>query len=121
MSIVSAIKSNPSLKNFVHYLFIPRGQARPSVWVKWFLNPFFHKVSRKSTIEDYCTVNNGVGNVHICSHSRIGMSNVIIGLVRIGNHVILAQNIVMSGLNHGYEDVTIPIYNRVTCTYGNTS
>ena len=28
----------------------------------------------------------------------------------IGNNVILAQNIVMSGLNHNYTDVDIPIY-----------
>lgn len=132
MSIVATIKSNPALKKLVHYLLIPRGQARPRTWVKWFLNPFFHQVSRKSTIrwntrmdvlpfnkfslgegstiEDYCTVNNGVGDVHIGSHSRIGMSNVIIGPVTVGNHVILAQNIVMSGLNHGYEDVETPIH-----------
>ena len=36
------------------------------------------------------------------------MGNVIIGPVSIGNDVILAQNIVISGLNHGYEDVNIP-------------
>ena len=132
MSIASIIKSNPRLKNLVHYMLIPRGQAKPRIWVKWFLNPFFHQISRKSkirwntrmdilpfnkfslgansTIEDFCTINNGVGDVHIGSSTRIGMSNVIIGPVNIGNDVILAQNIVMSGLNHGYEDVETPIH-----------
>jgi len=62
-----------------------------------------------STIEDFCTINNGVGHVIIGNESRIGMSNVIIGPVTIGNAVIFAQNIVMSGLNHSYEDITLPI------------
>ncbi|MBW8331762.1 MAG: acyltransferase [Prolixibacteraceae bacterium] len=35
------------------------------------------------------------------------MSNVLIGPVTIGNDVMLAQNIVLSGLNHGYEDINI--------------
>lgn len=132
MSIVSTIKSNPQLKRFVHWTLIPRGQARPRWWVKVFLNRFFHQVETGSTIrrntrmdvlpfnefalgtgstiEDFSTVNNGVGAVKIGAHSRVGIGNVIIGPVTIGNHVILAQNIVMSGLNHGYEDVNTPIH-----------
>jgi acetyltransferase-like isoleucine patch superfamily enzyme len=62
-----------------------------------------------STIEDFCTINNGVGDVLIGSGSRIGMSNVIIGPVTVGNNVIFAQNVVSSGLNHGYEIIDIPI------------
>lgn len=132
MSIATTIKSNPTLKQMVHWMLIPRGQAHPRLWVRWFLNPFFHTISRKSTIrwntrmdvvpfnhftlregstiEDYSTINNGVGDIYIGAHTRIGMSNVIIGPVVIGNHVILAQNIVMSGLNHGYEDTETPIH-----------
>jgi len=62
-----------------------------------------------STIEDFCTVNNGVGDVIIGDHSRIGLGNVLIGPLSIGNQVILAQNIVVSGLNHSYADVHVPI------------
>ncbi len=113
-------------------MLIPRGQARPRTWVKWFVNPFYHEVAKgstirrktrmdvlpfnpfslgaNSTIEDFCTVNNGVGAVIIGHHTRIGISNVLIGPVSVGNHVIFAQNIVMSGLNHGYEDVNTPIH-----------
>lgn len=131
MSIASLIKSNPTVKKLVHRLLIPKGQAKPRIWVKWFVNPMVHKISRKSrierrsrldvlpfnefelgamsTIEDFSTVNNGVGPVKIGHHSRIGLGNVIIGPVTIGNHVILAQNIAVSGLNHGYEDVETPI------------
>jgi acetyltransferase-like isoleucine patch superfamily enzyme len=108
---------------------MPKNQSRPRLWVKWFLNPFKHKKGKNSricrhtrmdvmpfnnfvlgadsTIEDFCTVNNGVGDVLIGDRTRIGMSNVLIGPVTIGNDVMLAQNIVLSGLNHGYQDITI--------------
>jgi len=35
--------------------------------------------------------------------------------VEIGDEVILAQNVIASGLNHSYEDVNIPIW-RQPCT-----
>ena len=132
MSLKDTIKNNPSLKKLVHWLLIPSGEARPRLWVKWFVNPFLHKrgngakvrwntrmdvlpfnnfqLGAGSTIEDFCTVNNGVGDVLIGDRSLIGMSNVIIGPVTIGNDVILAQNIVVSGLNHEYRDVNLAIH-----------
>jgi len=134
MSIVEKIKANPKLKQFVLNAMMPKNQARPRLWVKWFLNPFKHKKGKNaricrnsridvmpfnnfvlgdnSTIEDFCTINNGVGDVLIGQRCRIGMSNVLIGPVTIGNDVILAQNIVMSGLNHGYENINLPIYKQ---------
>lgn len=134
MSIIAAIKSNPKLKKLIHWLLIPTYQARPRLWVQWFVNPFFHKkgkgtticrrtridvlpfqdfsIGNFSTIEDFATINNGVGAVSIGDNSRIGMGNVIIGPVTIGNNVILAQNIVMSGLNHNYTNIDIPIYKQ---------
>lgn len=63
-----------------------------------------------SVIEDFSTVNNGVGDVIIGHNSLVGMGNVIIGPVAIGNNVILAQNIVASGLNHEYRDVAMPVH-----------
>lgn len=130
MSLKSKVKSNPNLKKIIHFMLIPRNQARPRLWVKYFVNPFLHhkgkgaKVRRRtrmdilpfnkfslgdnSTIEDFSTINNGVGDVIIGFGTRIGMSNVIIGPVKIGNNVIFAQNIVLSGLNHGYEDINTP-------------
>ncbi len=138
MSFVSTIKSNPALKKFVHYLLIPRGQARPRLWVKYFVNPFFHKkgkgalirrntrvdvlpfnrfeLGNKSTIEDFSTINNGVGDVIIGNETRIGIGNVIIGPVTVGNNVIFAQNIVLSGLNHSYEDISKPIHKQPVTT-----
>lgn len=130
MGLSDKIKSSPKLKKLSLRLLMPKNQARPRLWVKWFLNPLKHKrgkgskirrrtridvlpfnnfsLGANSTIEDFSTINNGVGEVIIGDRSRIGMGNVIIGPVYIGNDVILAQNVVMSGLNHGYEDVNIP-------------
>jgi len=129
MSIISKIKSSPRLKNIVLFLLIPTNEHRPRLWVKLFLNPFRHKKGKasiirrysrldvmpfnkfnlgdRSVIEDFTTINNGVGDVIIGNGTIIGMGNVIIGPVTIGNDVMLAQNIVVSGLNHHYQDVTI--------------
>jgi len=130
MALVSTIKSNPGLKRFVHWLIVRSGEAKPRLWVRWFVNPFFHQRGKRSVvrfkarmdifpfnnfslgnnsiIEDLATINNGVGDVIIGNNCGIGIGNVLIGPINLGNYVMLAQNIVLSGLNHGYEDITIP-------------
>jgi len=134
MGIVDKIKSNEKTKHFVLWMLMPRNQARPRLWVKLFVNPLKHKKGKHSlirrrvrmdvmpfnnfklgndaTIEDFSTLNNGVGDVIIGDRTRIGMSNVLIGPINIGNDVMFAQNIVLSGLNHGYEDVSIVPHNQ---------
>lgn len=134
MSIAEKIKANPKLKKMVLKAMMPKNQSRPRLWVKLFLNPFIHtkgknsRICRRvrmdvmpfnnfvlgndSTIEDFCTINNGVGDVLIGDRTRIGMSNVLIGPVTIGNDVMFAQHIVLSGLNHGYEDVNTTPHNQ---------
>ena len=134
MSIKDTVKNSPGLKKLVHWMLIPTGEARPRLWVKWFVNPFIHKrgsgaiiryrtridalpfnkfnLGSKSIIESFSTINNGVGDVFIGDNTLIGMSNVIIGPITIGSNVIFAQNIVASGLNHEYSDVTQPIYKQ---------
>jgi hypothetical protein len=57
------------------------------------------------------TINNGVGAVTIGDRTRVGLSNTIIGPVTIGN-IRLTQNITLSGLNHNYEDISLPIHTR---------
>jgi len=54
--------------------------------------------------------------VIIGNDSLIGMGNVLIGPVSIGNNVILAQNVVMSGLNHEYRDVSTPVHQQKVTT-----
>ena len=129
MSLKETIKSNPSLKKLVLWLMIPTYDFRPRLWIRWFVNPIkikrgkntiirfntrmdilpFNKfqIGSQSLIEDFSTINNGVGDVKIGNNTIIGLSNVIIGPVDIGNGVMLAQNIVVSGLNHGYEAIDI--------------
>ncbi|HVI47673.1 MAG TPA: acyltransferase [Chitinophaga sp.] len=131
MSIKEKIKQHPGLKRLSLYLLMPENQARPRTWVRWFINPFVHpkgkgslirrrtrmdvlpfntfRLGRYSTIEDFATINNGMGAVIIGDNTRIGIGNVVIGPVTIGNNVIFAQNIVLSGLNHGYTDPEVPI------------
>ncbi len=131
MPLKDFLSDNPGIKKFIHRLLIPENEARPRLWVKWLVNPFFHRrgkgtvIRRRvrmdvlpfspfslgdhSIIEDFSTVNNGVGAVVIGRHSLIGIGNVIIGPVTIGDHVIIAQHVTISGLNHGYKDINTPI------------
>lgn len=137
MSWVARIKSHPKLKAFALHLLMPANHPRPRWWVRNLLNRFYHKVGAgtrisprcrmdvlpfqpftvgdRTVIEDFSVINNGMGPVHVGSNCLIGLSNVVIGPVTIGNHVITAQHVVMSGLNHGYEDITQPIMTQ-RCT-----
>jgi acetyltransferase-like isoleucine patch superfamily enzyme len=55
-----------------------------------------------SVVESFSCINNAVGDVVIGDHTRIGLHNTIIGPVTIGQHVNLAQGIVVTALNHNY-------------------
>jgi acetyltransferase-like isoleucine patch superfamily enzyme len=129
MSLLSFVKSNPRLKNLVHWMIVQSGRAAPRLWVRWFITPFFYKRGRGSVvshrsrldvfpfnnfelgaysvIEDFAVINNGVGDIIIGHHTGIGLSNILIAPVTLGNYVTMAQHVVLSGLNHGFEDVTI--------------
>jgi acetyltransferase-like isoleucine patch superfamily enzyme len=131
MQVKNLIKDNPKLKKIIHFMIFPAGQARPRAWVRLFLYPFLIQKGKKvvvrrrarldllpsrklvigagSVIEDFSCLNNGMGDVAIGENVTIGLGSVVIGPVEIGNHVILAQHIVISALNHGYEDVNVPI------------
>jgi acetyltransferase-like isoleucine patch superfamily enzyme len=130
MSLADKIKSNPPLKKLSLWLISSGAGLRPRWWVRHFVNPFYHKKGSNTrifsraridtmpfnvfemgdncTIEDFSFVNNGVGPVKMGDGVFIGAMNVVIGPVTIGNQVMTAQNVVMSGLNHGISDVTTP-------------
>lgn len=115
---------------------MPKGHARPRWWVRNLLNPFMrHKgkgaiirrrtrmdimpfrvfsLGAKSIIEDFVCVNNGMGEIVIGDNCMIGIGSVLTGPVVIGNNVIMAQHVGVSGLNHGYKDIAIPIRDQ-TC------
>ena len=131
MNIKNKIKNSGLLKRTALFLLMPTGQARPRLWVKLFLFPFYIKklkgarirkrtrmdvfpfhpfvLGKQSTIEDFCTINNAVGHIRIGNQTRIGISSVLIGPISIGNNVRLAQHVVISALNHNYEDISQPI------------
>jgi acetyltransferase-like isoleucine patch superfamily enzyme len=116
---------------------MPRGEARPRWWVRTFVNPFYHKRGRRSIIrrtarmdvmpfrkfeignrtiiEDFACINNGIGDVTIGDNVMIGIGSVLTGPVAIGNNVIMAQHVGVSGLNHGYADIHTPIRDQ-KCT-----
>lgn len=124
------IKQSSVWKARIHKFMF--GNGRPRWWVKKLLNPLVFRhgnssvirkltvmnvspincfyLGNRSIIEEYTVVDNGVGDVLIGEDSLVGLRNTIIGPVQIGNHVILAQNVVLSGLNHKYEDLSTPIH-----------
>ncbi len=128
-TVASYIRSIKFLKKAAHWLLVPKNEYRPRGWVKAVANPVVHStgknviirptvrkdvfpynefyVGNDSLIEDFTTINNGVGAVRIGDRTIVGISSVLIGPVIIGNDVMLAQNVVVSGLNHQYEDINL--------------
>lgn len=126
MSFKEIVLRNAKLKKITHWMLFPKNDPRPRAWVNILLNPFFHDrgsgvrirptvrmdvvpfnklvIGEKTIVEDFTVINNGVGDVQIGRDSLIGLGNAIIGPVMIGDKVILAQNVVVSGLNHAYQD-----------------
>lgn len=124
------INSHPTLKKRLHHFIMHPTKARPQWWIRLFyftylkrgkgsviyhsvrkdLPPFnLFSLGRYSVVEDYSCLNNAVGDLIIGNYTRIGLRNTIIGPVTIGNHVNLAQNITVSGLNHNFQKIDIPI------------
>jgi len=137
LSFQEKIQSDPRKKALMLKLLIVSNQARPRWWVRTFVNPFKRKVGKgsvirrsvrldvlpfrefivgkDSVIEDYVCINNGVGAVVIGDNVTIGIGSTLIGPVEIGNNVILAQHVGISGLNHGYQEIDVPIRDQ-KCT-----
>lgn len=126
MTLKQRIKQHPALKQIIHCFIMHPVKTRPNWWIRLFyftylkcgkgsiiyrsvrkdLPPFNRfSLGRYSVIEDFCCLNNAVGDIIIGDYSRIGLGNTIIGPISIGNHVNLAQNITVTGLNHNYQNV----------------
>lgn len=130
VSVIERIKSNSNLKRRTLFLIMHPVKTRPRLWLRC-LQLFYMKkgknsviyrsvrkdivpfngfsLGKSSVIEDYSIINNAVGEITIGNHTRIGLGNTIIGPVTIGSNVILAQNVVISALNHNFEDVLTTI------------
>lgn len=120
------LDSNPKLKKKVLNILIHPVKIRPRLWIRLLQFIYIEKgkgstvyksvrkdivpfnkfiLGNYSIVEDFSILNNSVGNIIIGNNSRIGLANTIIGPVEIGNNVNLGQNVVVSGLNHNYEDI----------------
>lgn len=119
------IKRNAGLKRFIHRFVMHPVKTRPNWWIRLFgfaylkrgkgsviyrsvrkdLPPFNRfSLGKYSVVEDFSCLNNAVGDLIIGNYTRIGLRNTIIGPVHIGDHVNLAQNVTVTGLNHNYLD-----------------
>lgn len=128
MSIISKIKSSKKLKKFVLWTLTSSRNPRPRWWVRNFFMPFYIKKAKGatirrrsrfdvfpwkrfemgelSTIEDFCTINNGSGDIILGKRVRIGIGSVLIGPVTMGDGSGLGQHVFVSGFNHGYQDAS---------------
>ncbi|MCK5821890.1 MAG: acyltransferase [Bacteroidales bacterium] len=126
MGIKERIKENQKLRDFVMWTISPRKRPRPRLWIKLMVNPFVHKKGRgskirrpsrmdlfpyknfhlgaDSTVESYCVINNGAGDVILGDRVRVGIGSVIIGPVTMGNGSGMGQHVFLSGFNHGFAD-----------------
>lgn len=125
MEIKSYIQQHPKLKRAIYCFLMHPVKTRPNWWIRPFIGLFmkrgtgsviyrsvrkditpFHPfvIGKRSVIEDYACINNAVGEIIIGNETRIGLHNTIIGPVHIGNHVNLAQGVVVSGLNHNFQN-----------------
>ena len=130
MNIKNYIQQHPQLKKVLYRFMMHPVKTRPNWWIRPFVGLFmkrgkgsviyrsvrkditpFHPfvIGKQSGIEDYACINNAVGEIRIGNNTRIGLHNTIIGPVHIGNQVNLAQGVVISGLNHNYQDTNKPI------------
>lgn len=119
------LKNSPKLKKLIDWVIMNQVQTRPR-WFIRLLAPLYqhrgkHSVIHRSTrmdtppyrkfslgdysvVESFACINNAVGDVLIGDYTRIGLHNTIIGPVKIGNHVNLAQGITVTALNHNFDD-----------------
>lgn len=125
-TLKAKVKQYPRVKQALHRFIMHPVKTRPNWWMRWFnflylkrgkgsiiyrsvrqdLPPFNRfSLGRYSVVEDFSCLNNAVGDLLIGEYTRIGLGNTIIGPVRIGNHVNLAQNITVTGLNHNFSEV----------------
>lgn len=118
-------KGNPRLKKFVDWLIMNQVETRPRWYVRLLAPLYQHRGKHSvihcsarmdtppyrkfslgdySVIESFACINNAVGDVVIGDHTRIGLHNTVIGPVKIGNHVNLAQGITITALNHNFKN-----------------
>lgn len=118
MNIKEYLQQHPQWKKRIHGFIMHPVKTRPYWWIRvW--QPFYIKKGRGSVIypsvrkdlppfhlfqmgkysvvEDFSCLNNAVGDIIIGDYCRIGLSNTVIGPIRIDNGVNISQNVVLIG------------------------
>ena len=122
------LDNHPKLKSFLHYLLVHPYTSRPRWWARTFIIPFVIKRSiirrkarldiipskkitlgKKSVIEDYTIINNGMGDIFIGDYTHVTSRVKLVGPVTLGNYVTIGSGAQITGLTHNYLDVTRPI------------
>lgn len=121
----TALNAHPRLKRMLDYIIMNQVRTRPRWYIRMLAPLYQHRgrgsviyrsvrmdtppyrrfsIGRKSVVESYSCINNAVGDVTIGDCSRVGIHCTVIGPVEIGSHVNIAQGVVISALNHNFED-----------------
>ena len=125
------LDNHPKLKSFLHYLLVHPYISRPRWWARTFIIPFVIKrgkgsiirrkarldiipskkitLGKKSVIEDYTIINNGMGDIFIGDYTHVTSRVKLVGPVTLGNYVTIGSGAQITGLTHNYLDVTRPI------------
>ena len=125
------LDNHPKLKSFLHYLLVHPYTSRPRWWARTFIIPFVIKrvkgsiirrkarldiipskkitLGKKSVIEDYTIINNGMGDIFIGDYTHVTSRVKLVGPVTLGNYVTIGSGAQITGLTHNYLDVTRPI------------
>lgn len=125
------LDNRPKLKSFLHYLLVHPYTSRPRWWARTFIIPFVIKrgkgsiirrkarldiipskkitLGKKSVIEDYTIINNGMGDIFIGDYTHVTSRVKLVGPVTLGNYVTIGSGAQITGLTHNYLDVTRPI------------
>ena len=125
------LDNHPKLKSFLHYLLVHPYTSRPRWWARTFIIPFVIKrgkgsiirrkarldiipskkitLRKKSVIEDYSIINNGMGDIFIGDYTHVTSRVKLVGPVTLGNYVTIGSGAQITGLTHNYLDVTRPI------------
>lgn len=125
------------MKRLVMDFVVHPVKSRPQWWIRLFI-PFYTKrgrgsviyhsvrkdllpnhrfeMGRRSIIESYSAVNNGVGDIVIGERVRLGIGGVIIGPVVMEDYVVTGQHCLISGLVHNYENPDVEIIDQGVST-----
>lgn len=124
------MNGSPRLKRLLHLLIMNQRDARPRWYIRLLAPLYQHRacgskiyssvrmdtppyrrfaIGKRSVVESYSCINNAVGDVIIGDDSRIGLHNTVIGPVTIGSHVNLAQGVVVTALNHCFDNAQLRI------------